>query len=343
MSKSKLSAIIVLAAAVQCVSAADVAVGKKLQAKTNARYLAQMGISHAFAKSIGKNIDWIADNIEHGPYGSAWWTSHKNLTQDDIDAVLKDVAAVLAGKTTADVSPALKGIESFAGKLHKDCEMLVAESAKLAVFLAASKDAESPVVASALLKRADKIRAKGLADLANAKCDLEAKYTVSYYLVDACLRGLGLWEVPKDADYWLFETISIQNWRDSAVGQANGNAKEITDKGKACIKLADAGMNVAFAVDGVVSAKTSAKAKAAVANLDKAIRTRIKILSSPYGSSRPSANEIFEVSAFCHDAYAMLLEYANGKTDVPAVKSVLSEKSAEAKRNAEKCRATIVQ
>ena len=333
MAIGKSLALIAAVAIARSVPAADAAAEVGPQVKPDARYLALLGLMHSSSKSIAKNTSWMAECLENGPYGSNWRTIHEKTTHEDLVAFSKDMAAILSSKTVADAAPAIKGVETMADQLHKDCAYSP-DAAKLAMLLAASKAAESPTVASALSKRAAKLRVRALADVAKRKCDFDGKIEQSYALVDACIMGLGLSEVPEDAVYLLADSCSIVEWRDGNVVQVTNQAKE-----KKCMKLAETGIDVVLAVDGVVSAKESAKAKAAVAVLDKAVKTRIKAVVSPCGASKPSPEESAEMSANCYDAYAMLLEYAKGKSGLPPVTAILDAKSAEVKRMAEKARA----
>ena len=98
------------------------------------------------------------------------------------------------------------------------------------------------------------------------------------------------------------------------------------------------GIAILLAIDGIRSATTAGKSKAAVAVLDKAVKARMALMLSPNGSSKPTPEGLADAKAQCYNAYAELVEYAKGKTDLLAVKTILEAKSAEVKRMAENAR-----
>lgn len=341
MSIRKLIALIALIAESQCVFAADVvADGGAAPVKLDARYLALVGVVHSGSASLAKNIDYIEKSLKSGPYGAKWRCGHPDresghwkITQNDLEAFSKNLAVVLASKTVADAADALKNIDAFVDKLHDRCHYVSAPVSKMSVLIAASKDAATSAVANALLKRADKIRPQILAQIPKSDGDWLDKMEDVHYVVDAYMMGLGLTDVSEDVFYWLIDSICL-NWHDDDLQNKQVNASKVSKS----FKLAESGIAILLAIDGIRSATTAGKSKAAVAVLDKAVKARMALMLSPNGSSKPTPEGLADAKAQCYNAYAELVEYAKGKTDLLAVKTILEAKSAEVKRMAENAR-----
>ena len=341
MSIRKLIALIALIAEAQCVFAADVvADGGAAPVKLDARYLALVGVVHSGSASLAKNIDYIEKSLKSGPYGAKWRCGHPDresghwkITQNDLEAFSMNLAVVLASKTVADAADALKNIDAFVDKLHDRCRYVSAPVSKMSVLIAASKDAATSAVANALLKRADKMRPQILAQIPKSNGDYLDKMEDVHYVVDAYMMGLGLTDISEDVFYWLIDSICL-NWHDDDLQNKQVNASKVSKS----FKLAESGIAILLAIDGIRSATTAGKSKAAVAVLDKAVKSRMALMLSPNGSSKPTPEGLADAKAQCCNAYAELLEYARGKNDLPAVKTMLEAKTAEVKRMAENAR-----
>lgn len=339
MSIGKLSSLTVFMAMAQCVFAADVAEeGGAASVKPDARYLVLLGMTHSTSATLAENIDFVKKGLESGPYGDKWRsgppdTGHEKITQKDIEAVSKDLSVVLSSKTVADAAGALKNIEAFVDKLHVGCHYTMASTSKMAVLIAASKDAASPSVSSALLKRADKMRPLILAQIHKSNGDYLTKMEDAHNVVEAYMIGLGLTGFSEEALYWLMDSICL-NWPGDDLQNKQVNAA----KANKSFKLAENGINILLAVDNIRSAKTAGKARTAVAALDKAVKARMALMLSPNGSSRPTPDALAEAKLRCHNAYVELVEYAMEKNDQPAVKPILAAKHAEVKAVLEKSR-----
>ena len=341
---SKLSSLTVFMVMVQCVFAADVAVdGGATSVKPDARYLALLGLTHCNAVSLDKNIDFIKKGLDSGPYGDKWRCGHPEaghgkMTQADIETFSKDLTVVLSSKTVADAAGALKNIESFADRLHGGCYYTMASTSKMAVLIAASKDAASPAVASALLKRAGKMGPQIRAQIRKSNGDYLTKMEDAHNVVDAYMLGLGLTDISEDVLYWLIDSI-CPNWPGDDLQDKQVNAAKVNKS----LKLAENGTSILLAIDNIRSAKAAGKAKAAVAALDKAVKARIALMSTRNGPSTPTPDSLAEAKSHCYTAYADLVEYAMGKNDNPAAKSILAAKHAELKAIAEKASAKVPQ
>ena len=341
---SKLSLLTVFIAMAQCVFAADVAVGgEATSVKPDARYLALLGLTHCNTASLDKNIDFIKKGLESGPYGDKWRcgqpeAGHGEMTQADIETFSKDLAVVLSSKTVADAAGAVKSIEAFADRLHGGCYYTMASTSKMAVLIAASKDAVSPAVANALLKRAGKMIPQVLAQIPKSNGDDLAKMEDAHNVVDAYMLGLGLTDISEDVLYWLIDSI-CPNWPGDDLQDKQVNAAKVNKS----LKLAENGTSILLAIDNIRSARAAGKAKAAVAALDKAVKARIALMIAQNGSSKPTPDALAEAKSHCHKAYADLIEYAMGKNDHPTVKAILAAKHAEAKAIAEKSSVKVPQ
>ena len=339
MSIRKLIALIALIAEAQCVFATDVvADGGAAPVKLDARYLALVGVMHSGSASLAKNIDFIEKSLKSGPYGAKWRgghpeSGHGKITQNDLEAFSKNLAVVLASKTVADAADALKNIDAFVDKLHDRCHYVSAPVSKMSVLIAASKDAAASTVANALMKRADKIRPQILAQIHKSDGDYLAKMEDVHFVVDAYMMGLGLTDVSQDVLYWLIDSICL-DWPDDDMQNKQVNASKVSKS----FKLAESGIAILLAIDGIRSATTTGKANASVAVLDKAVKSRMALMLSRNGSSKPAPERLEDAKAQCCNAYAELLEYARGKNDLPAVKTMLEAKSAKVKRMAENAR-----
>ena len=137
--------------------------------------------------------------------------------------------------------------------------------------------------------------------------------------------GLGLTDVSKDVYFWIIASHSV------SYSYGKATATSMVSKS---FNLAESGIAILLAIDGIRSVTTAGKAKAAVAVLDKAVKARKALVLSPIGS-KPTPEALADAKAKFCNAYAELVEYANGKTDLPAVKTILEAKSAEVKRMAE--------
>ena len=341
---SKLSSLAVFIVMAQCVFAADVAVGgEATSAKPDAHYLALSGIMHCSSATLAANIDFIKKGLESGPYGDKWVcghpeTGHRKITQGDIETFSKDLAVVLSSKTIADAAGALKNVEAFVDRVHGGCSYTMAPTSKMAVLIAASKDAASPAVASALLKRAGKMGPQILAQIPKSNGDYLTKMEDAHYVVDAYMLGLGLTDISEDVLYWLIDSICL-NWLGDDLQNKQVNAAKVNKS----LKLAENGISVLLAVDNVRSARTASKAKTALVALDKAVKARIALMSTRNGPSTPTPDSLAEAKMHCYTAYADLVEYAMGKNDNPAAKSILAAKHAELKAIAEKASAKVPQ
>jgi len=305
-------------------------------AKPDARYLALLGFVHSTSERMQGDLDSIKKGLECGEYGKGWGTMHKEVTQSDIDAFGKDVAAVLCSKTPAEAAPSLKAIESLADRLHKACAADASSSVwKIATLLALSKDAKSPAVASSLLKRADKIKTQAFMaiDKDNGKGSwstvYEAKCCRSVMLLQAYRMGLGLWDMPK-SDF-LMET-EVFTWP----GDDFTQPKVESAKCKKSLKLAESAINTVLAADGVLSAQNPGKGKVALAALDKAVKASVSVVLSPNGPSKPTPEASAQVDAACSEDYAVLLEYLKGKSTVPTIQRELEANAARVRKSAEK-------
>lgn len=314
---------VIMLVTAQCICVADVAVDDgEAPIKPNPRYLALLMGSTPF--TFNKSVDNIEKMLEAGPNAT-----FSKMTHDEIAAFSKCLCVVLDSKTVVEAACAVKDIEAVADKLHGGSRLSFA--ARLAVLIAASKDAKSQAVATALLKRVAKIKTSALADIA-AHAD---KIDRSAELVDAYCMGLGLSEAPEDVYDFLFG-CSFLGWRnDSGDSKQRGAVEQKT------IKSAECGIDVMLAVDGVVTAKTLGKAKAAVQALDKAVKAKIALQVSPTGSSKPFPEESAEARAGCYEAYVKLIEYVQKKSDLPAIDTVLKAKGTEVKRMSEGVRKKV--
>lgn len=329
MMKLKTTLLFSLVAIVCCAFAADAT-------KPDARYLALVGIMHSESATLDKNIATIKKNLGRGPYGTKWKcedqeTGHGKITQEDLEAFAANVAAVLECKNPAHAAGPLKDIEAFADKLHDGCRSTMSAAAKIAVLIAAAKEAENPTVAAVLLKRADKIKVQALAQIPKSKGDDSDKVDDAHSVVEAYRMGLGLADISDDAFFWLVDSVCL-GWPDE---DPQDKQVKIAKANKSC-RLAESGVEVLMAVDKLRSAETASKAKAALVSLDKAAGGRKMKILSPNGSSRPTPEMQAKAKSQFYFAYAGLVDYANRKTDVQAVNALLEAKAAEARRMAER-------
>ena len=318
-----------LAAIVCCAFAADAT-------KPDARYLALVGVLHSESATLDKNIATIKKNLSRGPYGSKWRsgdqeTGHGKITQEDLETFAKNLAEVLECKNPAHAAGALKDIEAFADKLHDGCRSTMSAAAKIAVLIAAAKEAENPTVAAVLLKRADKIKVQALAQISKSKGDDSDKVDDAHSVVEAYRMGLGLADISDDAFFWLVDSVCL-GWPDE---DPQDKQVKIAKANKSC-KLAESGIDVLTAVDKLRSAETASKAKAALVSLDKAAGGRKMKMLSPNGSSKPTPEMLEKAKSQYYYACAGLVDYANRKIGVQAVNALLEAKAAEARRMAER-------
>jgi len=329
MMKLKTTLLFSLAAIACCAFAADAT-------KPDARYLALVGVLHSESATLDKNIATIKKNLSRGPYGSKWRsgdqdTGHGKITQEDLETFAKNLAEVLECKNPAHAAGALKDIEAFADKLHDGCRSTMPATAKIAVLLAASKDAADPAVAAALLKRADKIKVQALAQISKSKGDDSDKTDDAHSVIEAYRTGLGLTDISEDGIVWLVDSV-CQSWPDE---DPQDKQVKIAKANKSC-KLAESGIDVLTAVDKLRAADSASKAKAALVSLDKAAGGRKMKILSPNGSSRPTPEMQAKAKSQFYYACAGLVDYANRKIGVQAVNALLEAKAAEARRMAER-------
>lgn len=337
MTKLKTTLQITVAAIACCAFAADVAAADAApSAKPDARYLALVGVMHSESATLDKNIATIKKNLARGPYGTKWKcenqeTGHGKITQEDLETFAANLAAVIECKNPAHAAAPLKDIEAFADKLHDGCRSTMSAGAKIAVLLAASKDAADPAVAAALLKRADKIKVQTLAQISKSKGDDSDKMDDAHSVIEAYRMGLGLADISDDGIVWLVDSV-CQSWPDEVPQDKQVNIA----KANKSLKLAESGIEVLVAVDKLRSAGNASKAKAALVFLDKAAGGRKMKILSPNGSSRPTPEIQAKAKSQYYYAYAGLVDYANRKIDVQAVNALLEAKAAEARRMAER-------
>ena len=329
MMKLKTTLLFSLAAIVCCAFAADAT-------KPDARYLALVGVLHSESATLDKNIATIKKNLSRGPYGSKWRsgdqeTGHGKITQEDLETFAKNLAEVLECKNPAHAAGALKDIEAFADKLHDGCRSTMSAAAKIAVLIAAAKEAENPTVAAVLLKRADKIKVQALAQISKSKGDDSDKVDDAHSVVEAYRMGLGLADISDDAFFWLVDSVCL-GWPDE---DPQDKQVKIAKANKSC-KLAESGIDVLTAVDKLRSAETASKAKAALVSLDKAAGGRKMKMLSPNGSSKPTPEMLEKAKSQYYYACAGLVDYANRKIGVQAVNALLEAKASEARRMAER-------
>jgi len=306
-------------------------------AKPDVRYLALLGIMHSRSGRIQQDVDTIRRGLEGGAYGESLRTMHETVAQGDIDAFFKDVSVVLSSKTPDEAAPSLKAIEDLSDKMHKACAAGDASSCvwKIATLLGLSKDVQSPLVATSLLKRTEKIKSQGLMaiDKSNDKRTwstvYEAKCCMSLGLLEAYRMGLGFYDMPESSV--LLETM-VFNWPGDDLTQP----KVESAKCKKSVKLAESAIGIILAADGVVSAQVLGKGKSAIAALDKAVKMRVSIMLSANGPSKPTQEAMAQVKADCYKDYAALLEYLKGKSSIPAIQRELEATAGKAKKSAEK-------